>query len=129
MPAAGDDDAPLDPAAEKVRRRLVRLLIVSFGTMILGFVAVFGAIVYKLGLFGSPAAPAPTSAVAPPIAGNARTTSAGLALPEGTQILSSALDGGRILLQLKGPQGQEELVVVEAASGKVVHRLSLVRVP
>ena len=43
-----DDDAPLDPAAERLRRKLVRLLLVSGGIMMLGLIAVFAAIVYKL---------------------------------------------------------------------------------
>src|SRR6478735_1566643 len=44
-----EEDAPLDPAAERLRRKLVRLLLVSGGIMMLGFIAVFAAIVYKVG--------------------------------------------------------------------------------
>ena len=43
-----EDEAPLDPAAARLRRKLVRLLFVSGGIMMLGLIAVFAAIVYKL---------------------------------------------------------------------------------
>ena len=45
--------APLDPAAERLRRKLVRLLFVSGGIMMLGLIAVFAAIVYKVGQDGA----------------------------------------------------------------------------
>ena len=48
MTSYDDTEAPLDPAAARLRRKLVRLLFVSGGIMMLGLIAVFGAIVYKL---------------------------------------------------------------------------------
>ena len=42
-----DDDKPLDPAMEKVRRKLARLMAVSIGIMLVGLMAVLGAVVYK----------------------------------------------------------------------------------
>ena len=44
-----EEDAPLDPAAKRLRRKLVRLLFVSGGIMMAGLIAVIAAIVYKLG--------------------------------------------------------------------------------
>ncbi|MCT8268031.1 hypothetical protein NYQ83_12175 [Afifella sp. JA880] len=119
LPPVGDDDEkPLDPAAERVRRRLVRLLIVSFGTMVLGFVAVFGAIVYKLGLLGAPAGTGPSVAE--------------VRLPAGSTVTSAALDGDNILLRISeaargdGQEGRgEELLVLDAASGEILHRIKL----
>ncbi|WP_128291066.1 MULTISPECIES: hypothetical protein [Afifella] len=119
LPPVGDDDEkPLDPAAERVRRRLVRLLIVSFGTMVLGFVAVFGAIVYKLGLLGAPAGTGPSVAE--------------VRLPAGSTVTSAALDGDNILLRISeaargdGQEGRgEELLVLDAASGTILHRVKL----
>ncbi|WP_051631002.1 hypothetical protein [Afifella pfennigii] len=124
------EEEPLDPAAERVRRRLVRLLMISFGTLFLGFVAVFGAIVYKLGLFGGPQEQpqAPSAAPSPPLPVGG-PTSALMPVPEGARILSTAIDGSRILLHLQGRDGDEELLVVDAASGTIVNRLTLVRVP
>ena len=67
-----EDEAPLDPAAERLRRKLVRLLFVSGGIMMLGFIAVFAAIVYKLNERGqgagrlSAASPVEASIAVPP---------------------------------------------------------------
>ncbi|MEM1317529.1 MAG: hypothetical protein AAGF29_04630, partial [Pseudomonadota bacterium] len=47
-PADDHDEEPLDPKVEAVRQKLVRLLLVSGGIMLLGFLAVFAAIVYKI---------------------------------------------------------------------------------
>jgi len=42
------DDAPLDPAALRLQTKLRRLLLGSSLIMFLGFIAVFGAIIYKI---------------------------------------------------------------------------------
>ena len=47
-PLDSDDDKPLDPAVERVRRKLARLMIVSVGIMLVGVMAVLGAVVYKV---------------------------------------------------------------------------------
>ena len=46
-----------------------------------------------------------------------------LAAP-GERIDSSQIDGNRILLRLSGPNG-EELVVMDAASGRVIGRIAI----
>lgn len=46
--ADGDEEEPLDPAMERVRRKLVRLMIVSSSIMIIGLGAVFAGIFYRI---------------------------------------------------------------------------------
>jgi len=43
-----EDEGELDPAMERVRRKLVRLLIVSSGIMVLGLAAVVVGIFYRV---------------------------------------------------------------------------------
>ncbi|WP_075219769.1 hypothetical protein [Acuticoccus yangtzensis] len=43
-----EEEEPLDPAVERVRRKLVRLLLVSSGIMVLGFAAVAIAVFYRI---------------------------------------------------------------------------------
>ena len=43
-----EDEKPLDPAMENVRKKMVRLLAISLGVMMVGLMAVLGAIVYKI---------------------------------------------------------------------------------
>ena len=43
-----EDEKPLDPALEKVRRKMIRLQIVSGCVLFVSLMAVFGAVVYKV---------------------------------------------------------------------------------
>ena len=47
-PDIDGDEQPLDPAMERVRRKMIRLLAVSIGIMVIGLMAVLAAIVYKI---------------------------------------------------------------------------------
>lgn len=41
-------EPPLDPAMERVRRKMIRLLVISIGIMVIGLIAVLSAVVYKI---------------------------------------------------------------------------------
>lgn len=107
-----DEEKPLDPAAERLRRRLARLQLVSGGIMLLGFIAVFASIVYKVseGGGGLGAGDTPVEAT--------------LEIPAGHRIVGTALDGEHALLTLAAPDGSTSLVVVDLASGKILGRYS-----
>ncbi|OJJ10180.1 hypothetical protein BKI51_16440 [Alphaproteobacteria bacterium AO1-B] len=47
----GPEDAPLDPATERVQAKLKRLLLGSSLIMFAGFIAVFAAILYKINTY------------------------------------------------------------------------------
>jgi hypothetical protein len=106
-----DDEPPLDPAQERLRKKLVRLLFVSGGIMIAGLIAVFSAIVYKLGEAGE----GTRLSAGDPLA-------ARLALPAGARILSADLDGGRALLVVEAAGGGQSLILLDLASGRVLGR-------
>jgi hypothetical protein len=113
-----EEEAPLDPAVERVRRKLARLLIASFGVMFLGLIAVFSVIVYRLN-----APPGDTGASA----GAAFRLPAGdaaIRLPAGARIVSIALDSGRALLQLEKPGGAE-LLLIDLSDGSILARYEL----
>lgn len=66
-----DDDEPLDPTLERLRRKLTRLLLVSGGIMLIGFLAVLVAVIYRVSkaaeddaATAEPAAPAAVAATA-----------------------------------------------------------------
>jgi len=109
------EEPPLDPAMERVRRRLVRLLIGSFAIMILGLIAVFSTIVYRLNDGagdGAPAGPAPSVAE--------------IALPAGSEILSTSISGQRTLVHIAVPgRPHGQLIVIETDSGLVIGRFNL----
>ncbi|HSG94702.1 MAG TPA: fimbrial protein [Afifellaceae bacterium] len=123
-------EAPLDPAAERVRRKLVRLLVVSFGIMVLGLGAVIAAIVYKINERNDDGGIRPDSAGSDMAAAtsrlNAETAIAGaIDLPAGARIVTSSLDGDKALLTIVLPDGTMQLLVIDLASGKVFVRYDL----
>ena len=110
-----EDDEPLDPAAERLRRKLARLLFVSGGIMMLGLIAVFAAIVYK--------ATAREEGTGRLSAGS--PIEANIALPPGYKIVATSLDGNRALLTLAAPDGSTSLLLVDLASGATVGRYAV----
>lgn len=105
-----EDEAPLDPAAERLRRKLVRLLLVSGGIMALGLIAVFSAIVYKLSEGGA-------ARSGSPVAGQ-------IAVPAGARLVSAELDGDRLLVRVEAPDANTSLIVLDIRSGEVVGRFA-----
>ena len=116
-----EPEKPLDPAMEKVRRKMIRLLAISIGVMMAGLMAV---LFYKMN--SKPAGLAAESALAVPqgteeIAGT-------IALPEGAQINSQSLSGTRILLDLSLPDGKRELAIFDMGANRTVARYTLTNV-
>jgi len=99
-----DDDKPLDPAMEKVRRKLARLMVVSIGIMLVGLMAVLGAVVYKSGA-GS---------------GVTETARASLELPAGFSVDDTAVSETRILFRGAGEDGGQRVLVYDLATGHLV---------
>ena len=121
--AALDDEPekPLDPAMEKVRRKMIRLLAISIGVMMAGLMAVLFAIVYKMN--SRPDSSLTETQVAFPkgteeIAGT-------IALPEGARINGQSLSGNRIMLDLALPDGKRELAVFDMGANRFVARYTL----
>lgn len=105
------DEKPLDPAVEAVRRKMARLLLGSFGVMVLGLIAVFAAIVYKLNTG---------------VTVSTDLVEAEIALPAGSEILSVSLDGPHVLIHTSQPDNPlGRILVVETDSGRVIRRFTL----
>lgn len=121
--AALDDEPekPLDPAMEKVRRKMIRLLAISIGVMMAGLMAVLFAIVYKMNSRADAAAP--ETALAAPTGEGMMTGE--IALPEGAQINGQSLSGNRILFDLSLPDGTREFAVYDMAVARFVARHAL----
>ncbi|WP_156912045.1 hypothetical protein [Kaistia adipata] len=113
-PSPHQDDAPLDPAMERVRLKLRRLILVSGTTVLVGFLAVLFAVMYKIAPDRSKSA-LPTGAEDVAIAN---------VLPEGARIVSTALDGSLLALTIE-VSGATRIVVVDVGTGAVVRRIEL----
>ena len=113
-------EKPLDPAMEKVRRKMVRLLVIALGIMMIGLMAVLYAIVHKMS--ARPEAPAAASVAIP--AGTDEISST-ITLPKGAQINGESLSGTRILFDLTLPDGKRELAIYETLEGRFVAHYAL----
>ncbi|WP_203561071.1 fimbrial protein [Jiella pacifica] len=105
-----EDEKPLDPAAERLRRKMVRLLAVSIGIMLIGVMAVLGVVVYKT-LPQTKGVGAPTVSVE---------------LPADEEIVDTGLDGDRALIHTRAG-GIDRLYVVSLSDGAIVKRLDVGR--
>jgi hypothetical protein len=123
--SAYDDEPPLDAAQERLRRKLVRLLMISGAIMVLGLIAVFAAIVYKVGE-GQRQAEAAAAAVSAPSLSAAAPASGEIAIPAGYRLVGTALDGERALLTLQGSGGDTLILLVDLATGAELARHRLV---
>ena len=113
-----EEDPPLEPAQERLRRKLARLVFISGATMTLGLIAVIAAIVYKLN--EGPTGEALSSGLR-----GAFSTEAEIAIPAGHRLVSTALDGDRALLTLSAADGSTLLLLVDLTSGDVLSRYHL----
>ncbi len=109
------EEKPLDPEMEKVRRKMVRLLVVSIGVMFLGVMAVLVGVVYKVLEDGEePAVATPTI----PVPGDTPLTSTAQ-LPSGFEIQQVSLDGPRIMFTGRNAVGRFSVYVFDIATGQL----------
>jgi hypothetical protein len=117
-----DDDKPLDPAVERVRRRLIRFMVINLGILFVAFALVLGAIIYKLSF-------APKKMV-----DQARTVQvpngespivAAIPLPAGAKLLSSSLSGSHALLDVEGADKSRTLIFYDLQAGHVIGSYAL----
>lgn len=115
------EDKPLDPVMEKVRRKMVRLQLVSAGIMLVLLMAVLGTIVYKITRPDPRAAAAIASSGIP--AGE--KISAMASLPAGFQLRSVSLSGGQILFYGNSIGAGERALVFDIATSRIVAEIAI----
>ncbi len=105
-----DEEEPLDPQVEAIRRKLMRLVMISTGTMTIGLLAVLIVIIYRV-TSGTASAPGPTAVN-------------DIKLPASAAIIDTALNGDRVMLTLELPDGRREIRIHDA-NGKLFATYSL----
>ncbi len=108
MAAPQDDDEqekPLDPAVENVRRKLVRFIVINLGILFIALMAVVVALVYRATRAGDTPVASPSEL---PVPADGAVIEADIALPAGARIVGHALSGAVLSLQVElgGGQGQ-----------------------
>lgn len=109
-----EQEEPLDPAMERIRRKMVLLQLVSGGILFVCFMAVLAAVVYKVAQ--RPSEPAAVATNGGFLVPSGQPLAATAQLPAGFTVQSVSASGGQITFygQLNG--GQKVLVFDIAAS-------------
>lgn len=115
-----EEDKPLDPEMEKMRRKMVRLLGVSITIMFVGVMAVLAGVVYKIVQPGEDAAEVAPAASMVPSNIPARVQAA---LPVGFVVESVSLDGARALLFGRGSDGTSKAIILDIVTGRTVSQI------
>ncbi|KXG86236.1 hypothetical protein [Agrobacterium bohemicum] len=118
---AEQDDQPLDPAMEKVRRKMIRLQIVSGSVMFISLMAVFGAVVYKAVGPSKTATATNTSPTVPSDAPVAATAS----LPQGFTIENVSFASGDMLFYGRLANGTRKALVFNVQAGRFVADITI----
>lgn len=116
-----EEDAPLDPAMERVRRKMIRLLMISIGVMMAGVMAVLFGIVYKINNKSTVAAN-PASFAIPQGTDEIMGT---IALPAGTRINAHSFSGNQIAIDITLVDGKREMVLFDLGQGSIIARYAL----
>ncbi len=117
------EDKPLDPAMEKVRRKMIRLQIVSGSVMFISLMAVFGAVVYKA-MGPSRTAPAASSSGGATVPADA-PVAATASLPQGFTIENVSFAGGDMLFYGRLANGTRKALVFNVQAGRFVADITI----
>ena len=117
---AEQDDQPLDPAMEKVRRKMIRLQIVSGSVMFISLMAVFGAVVYKA-VGPSKTVSTTATTTVPSDAPVAATAS----LPQGFTIENVSFASGDMLFYGRLANGTRKALVFNVQAGRFVADITI----
>ncbi|MCR6501278.1 hypothetical protein MUO32_19775 [Shinella sp. CPCC 101442] len=118
------EDKPLDPVMENVRRKMMRLQLVSGGIMFLMFLAVLAAIVYKINTRESKpdAALSASGAVSVPSDAPVKAT---VTLPDGFAISAISQSDGQILFYGVTADGARKAILFDITTGRIVAEIDV----
>ncbi|MBN9055211.1 MAG: hypothetical protein BGO06_06740 [Shinella sp. 65-6] len=117
------EDKPLDPVMENVRRKMMRLQLVSGGIMLLMFMAVLAAIVYKISnRDGKPEAVATSGGLSVPSDAPVKATAT---LPAGFAVSAVSHSAGQILFYGAMADGARKAFLFDIAAGRVVAEIDV----
>jgi hypothetical protein len=128
MAATRDDDEekPLDPAAEKLRQRLVRFMVINL-VVVFGLVfIVVAALVYRNMSDGEGAAPR-ADQIRPP-EGEGVLTGV-IALPSGARIVSQSLSGERLSVEAELAGGARSIFIYDTRLARIIARFDVAVAP
>lgn len=117
-----EEEKPLDPAVERVRRKLVRFVAINLGILFLALMAVVVALVYRATRVGD----TPPVAVSDlPLPAEGEMLTGEILLPVGARIASQAHSGSVLSLQVELAGGERTIMLYDTAQGRMIGRFSV----
>ncbi|KQZ29504.1 fimbrial protein [Mesorhizobium sp. Root552] len=116
-----EEEKPLDPSVEKVRKKLIRFMGINLGLLFLALMVVIVALVYKSRTVENPA---------PVLAGDIQVPAGqpmegDIVLPVGARIVSQSISGNRISLDVELAEGGRVIFVYDIAEQRLVGRFAV----
>ena len=118
------EEKPLDPVMENVRRKMMRLQLVSGGIMLLMFMAVLAAIVYKINTRDGKPEAAVTAAGGLAVPSDA-PVKATATLPDGFAVSAVSQAGGQILFYGVMADGVRKAFLFDIATARTVAEIDV----
>lgn len=103
-----NEEKPLDPAVERVRKKLVRFVAINLGILFLALMAVLIAVVYK-----TVQTPAPPSG---------EFAEAEIVLPTGAKMVGHGFSNGQISIDAELADGSRAIFLYDLAAHKIIGR-------
>ncbi len=122
-----EEEAPLDPVMERVRKKMIRLLVISMGTIFISLMVVVYTIVYKINTLPEDAEEEASNSSQIQASFNVADFQETIELnaPVGAELTSSQLEGNLLVLQFRLPNSQTEVRIINLLSGEVVSTVSI----
>ncbi|CAH0341646.1 hypothetical protein [Rhizobium sp. CECT 9324] len=117
------DEKPLDPVMEGVRRKMIKLQLISGGIMAVMFMAVLVAIAYKL--TRNDGAPAVATQTAPFLVPSDQPLTVTANLPAGFKVVSTSLSGNQILIYGETTGAERKALVLDLSVGRIIADITL----
>ncbi len=118
------EDKPLDPVMEGVRRKMVKLQLISGGIMAALFLAVLVSIFYKLTRDEGSTQPVATAAQ-PFAVPSDQPLSLTANLPAGFRVVQTSLSGSQMLIYGETATGERKALVFDLALGRIIADVTL----
>lgn len=119
------EDKPLDPVMEGVRRKMVKLQLISGGIMATLFLAVLVSIFYKL-TRDEGGAQQPVATTSQPFAvPSDQPLSLTANLPAGFRVAQTSLSGSQMLIYGETATGERKAFVFDLALGRIIADVTL----
>ncbi|KRA00440.1 fimbrial protein [Mesorhizobium sp. Root157] len=116
-----DEEKPLDPSVEKVRKKLIRFMGLNLGLLFLALMVVIAALVYKSRTAETPA-PAPAGDIQAPAG---QPVEGDIVLPVGARIVSQSISGNRISIDVELSEGGRAIFVYDIAEQRLIGRFAV----